>query len=161
MSQSVGIEHVGGGVERRRVSVAEVEGFRTFVESLATETDEERAERQLSAILTAETAEDIFAVNIVLKAEQVLGHRLRVDTLRTAESDYEEGPDFYLVWDCFDETVGKAITVECGAADVVVKLARATQLGLLPIIMIIRKKDKATKRGFFPLSAELAPPGFD
>jgi hypothetical protein len=155
------VEHVGGHVEQARITAIEVAAFRAFVEGLATETDEDRANRQLTAILTATTAEDIVNANMITKAEEVLDHRLRVESVRSAVSDYESGPDFYLIFDAYDETDHQLRTVECGAADVVVKVARLAQLGLLPVTLKIHRKDKATKAGFFPLFAELAAPAFD
>jgi hypothetical protein len=135
--------------------------FRAFVQSIASETDEQRSERQLAAILAADNADEVLNANVITKAEDILGHRLTVEGVRAAESDYADGPDFYLIFDCFDNSTGKPVTVECGAAEVVVKVARLAQLGLLPVDLVIRRKDKATRNGFFPLFAELAPPAFD
>lgn len=157
------VEPVAGEVEHRPggVTPAQVAEFRAFVESLTVEDDEAIAARQLAAVMNATTADEILSANQITKAEAVLDHRLRVLALRAGVSDFESGPDFYLIFECIDETDDTFKTVECGAADVVVKVARLAQLGLLPVTLKIHRKDKATKAGFFPLFAELAPPAFD
>ena len=157
------IEYVGGAVEPRRggITPGQVAEFRAYVESLTVENDEAIANRQLAAVMNATTAEDILNANTITKAEAVLDHSLRVLALRAGVSDYEKGPDFYLIFECIDVTDDTFKTVECGAADVVVKVARLAQLGLLPVTLKIRRKEKATRAGFFPLFAELAPPAFD
>lgn len=145
----------------RGVTPEQVAEFRAFVESMTVMDETEMAERQLAAVMTATTAEEVLQANQITKAEEVLDHRLRVVGVRAGVSEYENGPDFYLFIECIDERDDQFKTIECGAADVVVKVARLAQLGLLPVTLKIHRKDKATKAGFFPLFAELAPPAFD
>ena len=140
----------------------EIMAFNRFIESLVVEEEDDALQaRQLAAILAATTPEEILAAGQLVKAEAVLDHRLCVTAVRARPSDYNQGPTHYLIFDCLDETSGKAITVECGAADVTIKLARMAQLNLLPVTLKIHKRDKATKAGYFPLFAEFAPPAFD
>lgn len=148
-------------VHARGVTPQQVQEFRDFVESLSVMDEAEMAERQLASIMQATTADEILTANQITKADEVLDHRLRVLAIRSGVSEYESGPDFYLFIECIDEHDDQFKTVECGAADVVVKVARLAQLGLLPVTLKIHRKDKQTKAGFFPLFAELAPPAFD
>jgi hypothetical protein len=149
-------------VERRgRLTPEQVAEFRSFVQGLAVEDPEAFEMRQLQAVMHATTAEEILNAGVITKADAVIGHRLTIHTVRAGESDYEDGPDFYLFLEGYDGTDRRDVTVECGAADVVVKLARMAQLGLLPVTLRLHRKEKATRKGFFPIFAELAPPDFD
>jgi hypothetical protein len=142
--------------------MAALVAFDSFIESLVREDDEDaRQARMMAAVLSATTAEEVLEAGGVVKAEKVLDHRLCITDVWARPSDYTQGPRHFLMFDCLDETSGKAITVECGAADIVIKVGRMVQLGLLPITLKIHRKDKATKAGYFPLFAEFAPPAFD
>lgn len=86
---------------------------------------------------------------------ELANQRIRIDAIRKSPSDFPGGLPFFLLCDgAFVET-GEVFTVTTGAVSVVVQLAKAHQLGALPLVCIPRVADRPSKSGNFPMHLEM------
>lgn len=128
-----------------------VAAVRAHVANLKTESPQDMQERILRQILTAETAEDVLNAGAITKADDLIGVPMTIMSLRAADSDYEQGADYYLLVDAKIVSNGDMITFQTGAMDVVAKLVALDMKHMLPITAVMERASKATKAGFYPI----------
>ena len=128
-----------------------IEELTAYINGLEPEDEEEVQERILRNILRAGSPDELAGAGAAVKAIELAGIHLRAHALHPAESDFSDGPGWYLHVDV--ETVGNGdrLTMSVGAQDVVVKLVQAARRGWLPFDFRMERAQKATKAGFFPL----------
>ena len=115
------------------------------------ESGEDASRSIVARILASEDAETVLADSAATPAQEVLGRPLQVYGVRWLRSAYEEGPVVFALLDVADIESGERMTVSCGARNVMAQLLRLDQLGALPVAVVIRKADKATANGYYPL----------
>lgn len=134
-----------------RGSEAEIEAFIAYADSLTIEDPEAQERRIIEQLLGAETTEDILTAGQVTPLEAIFGVGITVTGLRASESDFPDGSKVYLHIEATVIDTGQRVTLACGARDVMLKLVRLHQRGMLPVDVVIRRADKPTKRGFYPI----------
>lgn len=104
--------------------------------------------------------EGIFAAKTVDEYNAVLGgdralpmdREIRVDRVRYARSDYQQGLPFYAVIDGLDLKTKKPAQWVTGATTVVGTLVHAAASGHLPISGYAHESDEATKNNYHPVN---------
>ncbi len=132
--------------------------FFDYANSLTAEDDDQVQERILASILAANTAQDILRAGDAIPADDLINVPLMVRNIRVSDSTYEDGMDIYLHVEATKLGSDEQVTFAAGARDIVVKLIAMHMRHLLPVPCVIRKKEKATKAGFFPLFLRVIPP---
>lgn len=148
---STEVEHVGGDLVRPGDALA---SLYDFLRSVPADDDDDVQERILRSILNATTLDEISKAGASIPAASVLNIPIIVEDIRPDESSFIDGMEVYI------HIVGHLtnddpITVSCGSQDVVVKLARAKMLDLLPCRLTMWQSDRPTKRGFRPIFAKV------
>jgi hypothetical protein len=118
--------------------------------------------RIVGRILDADSMEKTFAPSSVIKGDDFVNVPFTIEAVTWLSSDYEEGgPGVFALADgvCRGNTVeasaGDIVKVSLGGAQVIAQLYKAVANGWLPLDVVIRKTEKATKRGFHPKWLEL------
>lgn len=124
-----------------------------YARSIEPEDDEAVQRRILDGILRADNPTDLLNAGGSVPAEQVLNMPMTVLAIRAAESSFTEGAPMYLHVDAKFLGNGDAITFSTGASDVIAKLLKADMEGWLPQDIVLYRRDKATKAGYFPIFA--------
>lgn len=104
-------------------------------------------------ILAAKTIDDVFAQQDTTHAEDILGERLMVRSVKWLGSDKADGPGFYSLLDAVDDA-GTVRLVTCGARSVMAQLFRLQELNAFPLYVAIVQADRATAAGYFPMRLE-------
>jgi hypothetical protein len=105
----------------------------------------------LTQILSAGSVPELNAPWDTHKAEQLEGHRLRIDSIKRSASDFADGLGMYLVCKGVNLTSGEKITVTLGAISVVAQLAKVHYLDGFPLLCRIVIAERPTKRGYRPI----------
>lgn len=108
-------------------------------------------ERILRSVLAAASVHDLLAAGAAVPAEQLYNVPLSFERIRASESTFVDGPDLYLHVECRIVANGDAVTISCGARDVVTKLLAADMRGWLPFTAVMEQSAKPTKDGFYPV----------
>jgi len=110
-------------------------------------------------LLEATSWEDLNAQSKLPNGKDVAGRRLIVQALAKRQSDLTADEDssgiklpFYLIVDAVDERTGEAVRWQTSAPALVVPLIKLHGWSKLPALCEVRKADKPTKRGFYPLN---------
>jgi hypothetical protein len=79
------------------------------------------------------------------------GKEILINSIRKSESSFDEGFGYFLIIDYVDKETGESAVASTGAVAVVIQLVKAFQLGLFPLSCIVKKADRPSKNGFFPV----------
>lgn len=137
-------------------SFAELEKMLGEAKDRSTQSPEEIQRSMLEKILSATTVDEVYAVQDVRHARDILGEAFEATDIRFNVSDYTDGVPFYLIVDGYDVATGDKITVTCGGATVMAQLYQLKRLGAFPAKVKFQQAKKATKQGYFPLHIEPA-----
>lgn len=132
-----------------------------FFRDVRIETDEDPLEVQariMAQILDAPTIDDAFNLGGAMSAEDLLDVPLRIESVKWQKSSYEQGFVYFAV--AFGERLDEAAPVvfTTGAGNIVALLRRAEVNGEFPIQFKMRRKEKATEAGYFPIVFERLTP---
>lgn len=93
------------------------------------------------------------------KAEEVAGRQLKVNdlvrqmsTIDASENESAIQLPWYIMVDSTDTATGERVLWQTSAGSVTAKLARLYNLELLPAVVEVRKAEKATRKGFWPMN---------
>lgn len=116
------------------------------------DTDEVYA-RMAAQLMAATTADEVIDAQDSTKAENILGIPIWCTDVKVRESDEEfaEGLGYFAIVKGIRSDKREECTVSCGGWSVVMELIRIHMLGELPYMIVLRKKDRKTKRGYYPL----------
>lgn len=109
----------------------------------------------LSQIFAATNAHELNAPWDTHKAEQLEGHRLRIETLKRSESDFTEGLGMYLVIQGTDLTSGERFTLTIGSIAVLAQMAKIYYMGGLPCVARVTFATRPTKNGYKPIHLQV------
>lgn len=84
---------------------------------------------------------------------------VRVNSVHKMPSDYRKGLGTYLVCNCTDPASGEQFVLTTGSVSIVAQLVRAHALGGLPLEVVPKMAEKASKNGYFPMHLELVRRG--
>lgn len=107
-------------------------------------------------IMNATTLDEILADSGLVESEEILGVPIQIWDFKVNESDYAQGLPFYLVIKCIRQDTMSDILVSCGSWKVVGQLLAMKQRGMLPAIVKLHRREKATRNGYHPM-ALIAP----
>lgn len=110
-------------------------------------------------ILAGDTAEDVLQQQAALHARDFINDPLTILGYTYNESDFEQGPKFYMVIDAVTSD-GESAKITCGALNVMAQLFRLNELKAFPIKARIVETGKATKAGYKPMWLEAVPADF-
>lgn len=111
----------------------------------------------LQRLATASTADEILADAKTIAGREFDGIPFTLMDVRWSESTFDEGSEVYAHLDAKVIANGDTVVVSCGAFDVMAKAYHLKIKDLLPVDVVIRKADRPTARGFYPLSLVSAP----
>jgi hypothetical protein len=113
----------------------------------------------IGRLLEADSWEDLNSEAGLPNGKDVAGRRLITQAIAKRQSDLVADEDssgiklpFYLVIDAVDERTGEAVRWQTSAPALVVPLMKLHLWAKLPALTEVRKADKPTKRGFYPLN---------
>ena len=86
---------------------------------------------------------------------KLIGKTLVITAVHKMESDLEEGPGWYLVAYGADKHTGDEVTFTTSSRAVMIQLIIAVTENFLPLTVIPRVAEKATKRGYYPQHLEI------
>lgn len=109
----------------------------------------------LTQLFTATNANELNAPWDTHKAEQLEGHRLRVETVKRSESDFQEGLGMYLVLQGLDLTSGEKFTLTIGSVAVVAQVAKIHYMQGFPFTCRVVFAERPTKRGYRPIHLQV------
>lgn len=117
------------------------------------EDTEEVYARMAAQLMAATTADEVFDSQDSTKADTILGIPVWVTEVSIRESDEEfaEGLGYFAVVKGIRSDKRSECAISCGGWSVVMELIRIHMLGELPQMMVFRKKERKTKRGYYPL----------
>jgi len=109
----------------------------------------------MSATSVAELDSPWTAEGLAVYADRII----RVDAIRRAPSDFEDGLGWYLLLDIIDmDKDGERHTITTGSLSVCGQLIKAHALGALPLAVIPRRAKRPSRRGYFPMHLEICLP---
>ena len=120
-------------------------------QSLTVEDPAEVQERIVRQMMRSQNVGDLLRAGEATPAADLYNVPLRFLGIRASESDYVDGADLYLHIEARIIGNGDAVTVSCGARDVVVKLLLADMRKWFPFDAMIVQSTKATAAGYYPV----------
>lgn len=101
-------------------------------------------------LLAAETPDQLNAPWSGTSGRDLAGRTLLIHDITRRPSDYDGGPEIFLVVHATDISTGEAVTFTTSALAVLLQLAQAHSHGWLPVTADIVAARKPTKRGRVP-----------
>jgi hypothetical protein len=80
---------------------------------------------------------------------------IRVTAIRRIASDYAGGLPWFLVVDAAVRATGETVTFTTGAVSVVAQLVKAWSMGAMPLDVVPRVAERASKNGYYPQHLEV------
>lgn len=117
--------------------------------------DAEQVQLQIIArTLRADTVDAVLASDAAVSSKDYVGKPFTVLSLRWSEADdSNEGFQYFAVCQCVD-TDGVPFVMTSGAARIVAQLHQLRKMDALPITLIIRKAERPSSSGNYPLWLE-------
>lgn len=119
---------------------------------------EKIADSIVARIMRAESVEDVLAPQAIEHARDLIGVPLEIRSAKFNRSEYEDGPEVYMVVEAEVLDDGRVTTFSCGGRSVMAQVYRIAQLGGLPFRGVLVQSPKPTRRGFRPLWLESLGP---
>lgn len=114
----------------------------------------------LSQLLNATNLDDLNAPWDTAKTEDLVGYRLRIDSIQRFESDYTQGLGLYLVCKGQNTMTGEKFVVSTGSISVVAQLAQAWYLNMFPVLAEFVVSERPTKSGYRPQHLKIHAAGY-
>lgn len=105
----------------------------------------------LRRILSAETPDELLNVAGAQSWSDLLGVPIEVHEVSLRRSAYDEGSRVYAIVAGTRMDDGSAVTLSIGGVNVLGQLMQAARKGWLPMTFALRRADKPTAAGFYPL----------
>lgn len=155
------------GVDVLHPSTVEIIDSEVFQRFLAAGDDpnsemdpDEIAVQIIARILNATTVDDVLGGTQATHARDFLDQPFTMTGVRFNRSDFDgTGPKFYALLEGADSN-GEAVTVTCGARNVIAQAWKLADMGALPIGLVLRESDRPTRAGFKVMWLDKAPPSF-
>lgn len=109
----------------------------------------------ISTLLTVTDVQDLDAPWRSAGLSGLINEPIEVRDLRKRPSEYPGGIPFYLVITGAVLATGEVFTATSGAVSIVLQLAKAAQMGALPLRCIVREADRPSASGNFPQHLEV------
>lgn len=109
----------------------------------------------LGQIMAAQTVEQLADAWGSQNTENVLDRPLTVTGISKSPSEVGKELGFFLVVEYIDKTTGAQGVFTTGSISVVAQLCKAYVEGWMPLDVLVRKADRPTADGFYPMHLEL------
>jgi len=113
----------------------------------------------LLAILGAKTWDELDDPWDTRKADALVDKDIRIDTIMRRPSDFAGGLGVYLVVQGKDMDTDEPITFTTGSMSCVGQLVGAYANGWFPLYAILRKAQRPTSKGYYPMHIEFTGQG--
>lgn len=104
----------------------------------------------LETLLAARSIDDLNRPWNGTSGRELAGRRLRLTDVIRRPSQFEDGPQLFLVVTCADAKTGERITMTTSALAVILQIAIAWNLHMFPLLVDVVVADKPTARGYYP-----------
>jgi hypothetical protein len=104
----------------------------------------------LQQLLTATDVDTLNAPWDATNGRALAGRTLSIRSIIRRPSQFEDGPQLFLVVDAVDAKTGENVTFTSSALAVLVQLAMAYNLGMFPIMAEVVVAERPTERGYYP-----------
>lgn len=116
---------------------------------------EDAADRIVAQILAATTWTELDKPWSGEQAEALCDVPLRISAAYAMPSDFKDGLGVYLRVEALRVDTGEIISFSVGSVNIVAQLVRAHVSGWLPLFATIRKSERASSNGYFPMHLEI------
>lgn len=104
----------------------------------------------LETLLAARSIDDLNRPWNGTSGRELAGRRLRLTDVIRRPSQFEDGPQLFLVVTCADAKTGERLTMTTSALAVILQIAIAWNLHMFPLLVDVVVADKPTARGYYP-----------
>lgn len=154
------------GGEVAQVEAGEVEGYSAAVIAQVRELvagipgdDGTGGERIVTALLAAESIDDLNAPWEGTSGRALAGKRLAINGLSQRDSSFEGGTGIFLVVAAADAKTGEAVVFTTSSIAVVLQLAKAWAMDMFPLLAEVVVAPRPTARGFYPYHLRILAAG--
>lgn len=144
-------------VQRDPLVPAAVEKYERRIFELSVDDPAQIINQMLDRILQASSAEEILGQPEVEHAAEMIHKPFKMTGVRWLRSAFTDGPAVYAIIDGVLLEDGEQVAITCGASNVMAMAYRLDELGMIPCDVVIRRSEKATTGGFYPMWLEPAP----
>lgn len=109
----------------------------------------------ITEILSAQDPDDLDSPWLGQGMRKLQGRVLKVQSIKRLPSEFQGGPGWYLGCDCTLEADGESLFVTSGSVAVMVQLITAHTRGWLPLSVVPRQAERASRKGYFPMHLEV------
>lgn len=120
--------------------------------TMVPDTESDGGASLLESILNAVSVEDLDKPFAEKDQDHLIGMDQVVESISKSGSDFADGLGVFLVVKAVVEDTAETITWTTGSMSVVAQLVRAYALDAFPLRCKLRRSDKPTKSGFYPLN---------
>lgn len=104
----------------------------------------------LETLLAAKSVDDLNRPWNGTSGRELAGRRLRLTDVIRRPSQFEDGPQLFLVVTAADAKTGERVTMTTSALAVILQVAVAWNLGMFPLLVDVTVAEKPTARGYYP-----------
>jgi len=141
--------------ELASLAPALVEQFTTVLNVVPEAPPEEAMERIVAQILESEAPYQLDQPWNAHGMRDLAGRVIRVQDVKRLPSEYTDGLGVYMGCTCVLEATGEYVFVTTGSVSIMAQLAQAYRKGMLPLEVVPRVAEKASRNGFFPMHLEI------
>jgi hypothetical protein len=109
-------------------------------------------EDMIRRVLASETPDQVFAEDLPISAQDILGKPIVITGVRIGQTDFADGFPFYALVDVEIGSPPQKRVVTVGAFKVMAQLFALARLGEWPQTAMFKQSDKPTRKGNRPLS---------
>jgi len=114
----------------------------------------------IGRILNATSVDDVLGGQEATHARDFLGQPFVLTGVRFNRSDFDgTGPSFYALLEGADEN-GERVTITCGARNVIAQAWKLSDMGALPVKLVLQESDRPTRAGYKVMWLDKAPASF-
>lgn len=115
---------------------------------------EDTRQRIVAGILGATDIDAVFAMWEDKEAENKVDRPMRIDDVAFDESTYNNSIGWYALVFAHEISTGEEWQFSIGAENVVTQLIALANLNSLPVDVVIKKSERPTREGYYPLHLE-------
>lgn len=104
----------------------------------------------LETLLAARSIDDLNRPWNGTSGRELAGRRLRLTDVIRRPSQFDDGPQLFLVVTCADAKTGERLTMTTSALAVILQIAIAWNLSMFPLLVDVVAAERPTARGYYP-----------
>lgn len=131
---------------------ARLEAFANYLSQIPDAPDSDGSEI-IADIMSATSWEGVNTEGKMPDTETMRGRRLKITSFGKRPTDMNDSKyPWYLVVDSIDADTGEMVKWQTSSETVMAQLVKLALLGTIPAVVTVERAEKATKRGYYPLS---------